>query len=766
MSSFTQFPIPTRKANELPTISTLADNQHLVAATGDGFRRIVKTAVGFARIFVNNATPTGERTSQDFWIQPSESPAVMRWWNGADWQVTTYVPNKANLEALLELGDAATFDTGTDEGDIPVLSASGKLGTGLLPAITNALLATMPANTIKGRITTSGVPQDLTPTQIRSVAGLGTAATADTGFLNGRVPLVGAGNQLPASIIPSPFNPSTVVVRSLSDLPNVTSGFITLAANTTYLIAGSINFQQVTPVRLIAGNNSSIIGLDAANSVISYTGGSPFIIANNVNLFMKDVAIVSPNAPVFDWVSDGNNTFTSDFVSIIGGEVGTFFGGKNLSVFRGNWQQIDDGLTVVGNWDKVLLSQSVCETDQGTTGSIIRLSGSSVESIIVSGFPTQDAAGGTSPNGEFTRPGANWISDEWDFVWVSASSTWFLSHSPTGGDGNFRGTGGTIEGPWTATAWQDFIEDEAVPDALVTPLLNKIAVVSEAGNVAVKGNYTPVGTLNGRTRYRLGSTNYFIEFDFVWRIREGSSDVYTGSSATNPWDVVTWNTTFLGPAPVPTVSEGGAGGTLINDVDIFGNKFVSDTLTAIEIDDPDVVDFKATVINNRFRGAADFLDGVNFSTARWTLRDNSGVENTRITAHMWFTGNSTETTISTVDEWVKVGIATSANSLAGFTHTSPNKLTYTRDLPLSVKLLASLDVEAPSNDQRCEIAVFKNGTIVAATAREILLNTQDVSKSVTINARVEIEQDDEIELYIRNRTNDDNFIVRSLAVTI
>ena len=115
--------------------------------------------------------------------------------------------------------------------------------------------------------------------------------------------------------------------------------------------------------------------------------------------------------------------------------------------------------------------------------------------IQVSGFPSQSEANGTSPNGEFTRPGANWVSGEWDFTWVAETSTWFLSHGPTGGDGNFRGTGGDSSGPWTATAWQDFIEDEAVPAAKVTPPPGVVAPSIPSAALSAPGVAAPAAPL-------------------------------------------------------------------------------------------------------------------------------------------------------------------------------------------------------------------------------------------------------------------------------
>lgn len=264
-----------------------------------------------------------------------------------------------------------------------------------------------------------------------------------------------------------------------------------------------------------------------------------------------------------------------------------------------------------------------------------------------------------------------------------------------------------------------------------------------------------VGTANGGETIKV--------YDCEWR------NIVNGLAISGEWDTVRVNRNLI-ETDVGTTGAIldfiGTGTAEIFDIDIFENKFVTDTITAIRVAEPLIVTDEAYLVNNRFRGTATFIDGVNFSTAKWYLRSNTGSEDTRMTAHMWMNGNTTATTISAIDEWVKIGIATSANSLAGFTHTSPNTLTYLRAQPKSVKIVASLDVESSSNNQVCQVAVFRNGSLVAATAREIELNTQNISKSITINSRIEIGINDVLELYIRNRTSITNFTVKSLAVTV
>jgi len=61
-----------------------------------------------------------------------------------------------------------------DKGDITVTSGNWTIDTG---AVNNAKMASMPANTLKGRQSSTGTPTDLTAAQARSLLQLGTLAT-------------------------------------------------------------------------------------------------------------------------------------------------------------------------------------------------------------------------------------------------------------------------------------------------------------------------------------------------------------------------------------------------------------------------------------------------------------------------------------------------------------------------------------------------------------------------------------------------------------
>lgn len=98
-------------------------------------------------------------------------------------------------------GWVLTFDTATSAPKWAAPSGGGAIADN---SVTMAKLQQISTATILGRTTTAtGNVEILTPSQARSVMGLGTAATANTGTASGEIPLLTTGGVLPTSMIPA-----------------------------------------------------------------------------------------------------------------------------------------------------------------------------------------------------------------------------------------------------------------------------------------------------------------------------------------------------------------------------------------------------------------------------------------------------------------------------------------------------------------------------------------------------------------------------------
>lgn len=94
-----------------------------------------------------------------------------------------------------------------------------------------------------------------------------------------------------------------VFVSEVNDLPEAVSGVISLAANTTYFISGTIDLEGL---RLVANENTTLIGGSSENCRIKSTGLSGALISSNFSLPMRNLTIEANVA--IDLDGDGTTT--------------------------------------------------------------------------------------------------------------------------------------------------------------------------------------------------------------------------------------------------------------------------------------------------------------------------------------------------------------------------------------------------------------------------------------------------------------------------
>lgn len=201
----------------------------------------------------------------------------------------------------------------------------------------------------------------------------------------------------------------------------------------------------------------------------------------------------------------------------------------------------------------------------------------------------------------------------------------------------------------------------------------------------------------------------------------------------------------------------------ILDVDIILNKFTGDVGTFIDVEDPTVLTRSASIAYSRFLGSATYLSGVDFSTKRWVLNDNAGVANTRISGMYTFSDNISSTPTTTQNDWVKITIPTTSEYLAGFTHTSPNRVTYDRSRNRLIHASISLNCESGSNNVDMEAAIFKNGSIISSTVKKASLATANNEYIIPLLGFIGVSESDYIEVYIRNTSGTQAITVDSMT---
>lgn len=160
------------------------------------------------------------------------------------------------------------------------------------------------------------------------------------------------------------------------------------------------------------------------------------------------------------------------------------------------------------------------------------------------------------------------------------------------------------------------------------------------------------------------------------------------------------------------------------------------------------------------------LLNVTAGTPHYQFSSNGGVQDTLYSAVYGFSGNSSATTISTQNDWVKLEITTTAHSLNRFEHTNPNELEYIGIIPRDMRILVSARLETGSNNVTYELGVFKNDVLVSDAVDVIDCRNMNILENSIINSYISFNPEDVIDIRIRNTTGTENVTVESLSVTV
>lgn len=101
------------------------------------------------------------------------------------------------------------------------------------------------------------------------------------------------------------------------------------------------------------------------------------------------------------------------------------------------------------------------------------------------------------------------------------------------------------------------------------------------------------------------------------------------------------------------------------------------------------------------------------------------------------------------DTYEKLTLATTAGPLKDFTHTTPNKLTYTGTLSRTFEIQASISARTPAGStQKNTFAIFKNGTLVPGSFQTLRAQTAEATpNNANPMTMVTLANGDYIEIY-------------------
>jgi len=168
----------------------------------------------------------------------------------------------------------------------------------------------------------------------------------------------------------------------------------------------------------------------------------------------------------------------------------------------------------------------------------------------------------------------------------------------------------------------------------------------------------------------------------------------------------------------------------------------------------------AEIIDMRFEGTfAPTLTNITVDDLRWRFRDSIGLPDTQEDALVSFTGNSTVTTITTIDTPVIVNAIWTCQRESFFSCTTGGRITYIgeSDLTTPIDVIANLDTQ---NDSDVSVYIALNGTIISETGISQFVKAIQPDTLSTM-WQLSLSTNDFLEVFVENNSNNKNITVTS-----
>ena len=166
-----------------------------------------------------------------------------------------------------------------------------------------------------------------------------------------------------------------------------------------------------------------------------------------------------------------------------------------------------------------------------------------------------------------------------------------------------------------------------------------------------------------------------------------------------------------------------------------------------------------------FGGGGTYLSGIDYQDNKALFGNNVGITNSREVSQYYMNGNTTVTPISGAGDTQKVrGTTTSGTYTSKFTNTD-NRATYTGAITKTFKVTAVLSFTSGTNDIIGSY-IAKNGTIIPESEVYQQTDTNGDFASCAIQALVELDTNDYIEIFVENSSDASDITVTDLNVIV
>lgn len=200
--------------------------------------------------------------------------------------------------------------------------------------------------------------------------------------------------------------------------------------------------------------------------------------------------------------------------------------------------------------------------------------------------------------------------------------------------------------------------------------------------------------------------------------------------------------------------------TIYSSVVAFGSTVGIDVDASATIGNEDFI-----LDNVNFSGGSTYLGGIDHTDNKSLFVNCNGITNSSEIASYYMNNNATVTTITTVDTAVKIeGTTTDSAVTQKFTHTN-NRQTYVGSITRFFKVSATVSFDS-GNNKVVGCYIYKNGVEVTESEVYGTTNGSGRAENVTIQAILELQTNDYVEIWIENSTDTTNVTVTDLNVIL
>ena len=205
--------------------------------------------------------------------------------------------------------------------------------------------------------------------------------------------------------------------------------------------------------------------------------------------------------------------------------------------------------------------------------------------------------------------------------------------------------------------------------------------------------------------------------------------------------------------------------TISNFIEISSSKFnISAPETGINVSSSATIPSEMYSLRNiRFSGNGTYVSGIESDDAESEWKNNKGITNSRTIAHYYNSSSTTTVNVPGTSVPIKINIPTTADSSSERFTFQNNRATYTGVYRKLFKVTYYLRADSGSNHVMGAY-LAKNGQVL--TQEGILFLETGTTEAGTMQALVELETDDYIEIFLENRTQTFPPTVRSISVLI